>query len=262
MNHDVRLVEKVRENFRKKGRPMTQIFAHRGSSGTHPENTMVSYIEAERLGADGLELDAQMTKDGELVVLHDERVNRTTNGKGWVKNFTLKELKELSAGSWFKKKYHDAQIPTVKEVLDWARGNELLLNIELKTGVVKYPDLEQKVIDMVKEFGVKERIILSSFNHYSMQKAHMIDPTVETAILYMEGLFEPWKYARKLGASGLHCYWPAAAPELIDGAKRENIAIRPFTVNKETKLKAFLKAGCTGIFTDWPEKALKIREKL
>lgn len=241
---------------------MTEIFAHRGSSGTRPENTMESYIEAERLGADGLEFDAQMTKDDELVVLHDERVDRTTDGDGWVKEFTLKELKDLSAGVGFSDKYRDAQVPTLKEVLDWARGNNLRLNIELKTGRVKYPDLERKVIELVKEFDVEERVILSSFYHYSMKKVNLIDPDIETAILFMEGLFEPWRYARKLGVSGLHCYWPAAVPEMIEGAKREGIAIRPFTVNKEANMKALIKAGCTGIFTDWPEKALKIRDKL
>lgn len=241
---------------------MTKIFAHRGSSGTHPENTMVAYIEAERVGADGLEIDAQMTKDGELVVLHDERVDRTTNGNGWVKDFTLKELKKLDAGSSFSKKYHAEKIPTLKEVLGWAKGNHLEINIELKTGLIQYPDLEERVIEMAEDFGLKDRIILSSFNHYSIEKIRDIDPSVETAILYMEGLFEPWKYAKAIGASGLHCYWQAAVPEMIEGAKKAGIAIRPFTVNKKAQLQKLIEEDCTGIFTDFPERALRIREKV
>lgn len=238
---------------------MTEIFAHRGSSGTRPENTMAAYMEAARVGADGLELDAQLSKDGELVVLHDERVDRTTDGSGWVKDFTLQELKQLSAGSWFSGSFRDARIPTISEVLDWAQGNNLKLNIELKTGRVKYPDLEKKVIALVREYGVGDRVILSSFYHYSLKKVQWLDPDMETAILYMEGLFEPWRYARQLGASSLHCYWPAATSEIITGAMQAGIAVRPFTVNKEANMKSLINAGCSGIFTDWPEKALKIR---
>lgn len=223
---------------------------------------MESYIEAERLGADGLEFDAQMTKDGELVVLHDERVDRTTNGKGWVKDFTLQELKSLSAGCRFSSQYNSAKIPTVKEVLAWAQGNNLRLNIELKTGMIKYPDLERRVIELVQAYGVQDRVILSSFNHYSMIKAHQIEPAIQTAILFMEGLFAPWKYARKLGVSALHCYWPVAVPEMIEGSKREGIAIRPFTVNKKAKLTSLIQAGCSGIFTDFPEQALHLRGEI
>lgn len=237
---------------------MTQIFAHRGSSGTHPENTMAAFIEAERVGADGLEFDVQMTKDNELVVIHDERVDRTTNGHGWVKEFTLKELKKLNAGS---KKQSTEKIPTFKEVLGWSKGNQMALNIELKTGVVEYPQLEEKVIEMVSSFAVTDRVILSSFNHYSVEKAHKINPDIETAILFMEGLFEPWKYARSIGASGLHCFWRAASIEFIKGAKRAQMAIRPFTINRKALIQRFIRLDCAGIFTDFPERALQIRER-
>ncbi|HET7579666.1 MAG TPA: glycerophosphodiester phosphodiesterase [Bacillales bacterium] len=238
---------------------MTDIFAHRGSSGTYPENTMAAFIEAERVGADGLEFDVHMTKDEELVVIHDERVDRTTDGNGWVKSFTLKELKKLNAGST---KNHTEKIPTLKEVFGWAKANNLRLNIELKTGLIDYPELEERVVAVVKQFGLTKRVILSSFNHYSVEKIHKIDPGIETAILFMEGLFEPWKYARSIGARGLHCHRRVAVPEFIQTAIRENMAVRPFTVNKKTDLQKLMKAGCTGIFTDRPEMAVQVREQL
>ncbi|HEX7064674.1 MAG TPA: glycerophosphodiester phosphodiesterase [Bacillales bacterium] len=238
---------------------MTEIIAHRGSSGTHPENTMAAFIEAERVKADGLEFDVHMTKDERLVVIHDERVDRTTNGNGWVKAFTLKELKKLNAGT---AKYSSEKIPTLKEVFGWAAGNNLRLNIELKTGLIDYPKLEERVIDMIKQFGLENRVILSSFNHYSIEKIHKIDSRIETAILFMEGLFEPWKYARSIGASALHCHRRAAAPEMIQGAVRAKMAIRLFTVNKKADLQRFMNSGCTGIFTDWPERAVHARKTL
>lgn len=238
---------------------MTQIFAHRGSSGTHPENTMAAFIEAERVGADGLEFDVQMTKDNELVIIHDERVDRTTNGNGWVKEFKLAELKKLNAGA---KKNSTEKIPTLKEVLGWSKGNKMTLNIELKTGIVEYPDIEEKVIEMITDFGVTNRVILSSFNHYSVEKVHKIDPGLTTAILFMEGLFQPWQYAKSIGASGLHCYWRAASEEFIRGAQQAKIAVRPFTVNRKPLIQRFIRSKCTGIFTDFPERAHEIREKI
>lgn len=241
---------------------MTQIFAHRGSAGTHPENTMSAFIEAERVGSDGLEFDAQMTKDGEIVVIHDERVDRTTDGHGWVKDFTLKELKQLDAGSHVSKRFRSEKIPTLKELLDWVQGKGLRLNIELKTGLIPYPDLERRVIRMIQSYGLKDRVILSSFNHDSIKRIIAIDPAIETAILFMEGLFEPWKYAKSIGAAGLHCYRKAAVPEMIAGAKKAGVAIRPFTVNDRREIKSFIKAGCTGVFTDFPRKAIRIRDEV
>ncbi|HET7616856.1 MAG TPA: glycerophosphodiester phosphodiesterase [Bacillales bacterium] len=237
---------------------MTQIFAHRGSSGTEPENTMAAFEEAARVGAGGIEFDVQMTKDKELVVLHDERVDRTTDGKGWVNQYTLKELKTLNAGV---KKKRVERIPTLSEVLDWSRSNRMLLNIELKTEVIQYPNIEKRTIEAVRHFGLTDRVIVSSFNHYSVEKVHEIDPNVDTAILFMEGLFEPWKYAKSIGASGLHYYWKVASPEFIEGAKEAGMAVRPFTVNRKPLIRKFIMAGCTGLFTDFPERALQVRKK-
>lgn len=238
---------------------MTQIIAHRGSSGTHPENTMASFIEAERVQADGIEFDVQMTKDGELVIIHDERVDRTTDGQGWVKNFTLEEIKRLHIRS---KKMPSEKVPTLKEVLNWAAGNHLLLNIELKTGLVQYPQLEKRVIEMIQEADLSKRVILSSFNHFSVEKVHKLDANLETAILFMEGLFEPWKYAKSIGANNLHCHWRAASKEFIEGTVQANMPFRPFTLNRKSYIRKFLNLGCHGLFTDYPEKALIIKRKI
>lgn len=239
---------------------MTDIIAHRGSMGTHPENTMPAFEEAYRVGADGIELDVQMTKDGALVIIHDERVNRTSNGKGRVKDFTLEEIRRLDFGAAFSEAFAGTTIPTLEEVLDWYVGTPLKLHIELKNGIVRYAGLEEKVMDLVHQYGIEERVFLSSFNHYSLVDIHRDYPHMKTAILFMEGLYEPWHYARSIGASALHCNLPVAVPEFLQGAAQAGMPVRPFIVNKEKHIRRLIEAGVDGIFTDYPERALAIRD--
>ncbi|RXI97798.1 glycerophosphodiester phosphodiesterase [Anaerobacillus alkaliphilus] len=237
----------------------TLIFAHRGSAGTHPENTMDAFQAALDAGADGIELDVQLTKDFIPVVIHDETVERTTNGTGWVKDLTLAELQQLDAGSWFSPSFSTARIPTLQEVLQWVSGTQLILNIELKNGIVRYPDIEKKVLELVEQFNLMDRVIISSFNHYSLVEINQLNSEIETAILFMEGLYEPWNYAKGIGASGLHCFLAVAVPELIIGAAKAGTPVRPFTVNEDHHIQALISGGCSAIITDWPEKAFKIR---
>lgn len=241
---------------------MTEIIAHRGSMGTHPENTMPAFEEAYRVGADGIELDVQMTKDGHLVVIHDERVDRTSDGEGWVKDFTLEEMKALDFGSSFSETFAGVQIPTLEEVLRWIADTPLFLNIELKNGIVRYAGLEDRVVELVRKYRMEERVIISSFNHYSLVDLHRNHPDIETAILFMEGLYKPWDYARSIGASGLHCTLWVAVPELVQGAAREKMPIRPFIVNKDADIRRLIEANCDGIFTDYPERALEIQDEV
>lgn len=238
----------------------TKIFGHRGSAGTHPENTMISFKEAARVGADGIELDIQMTKDGVIVVIHDETVKRTTNGKykGWVKDYTLKQIKKMDVSYKFKDKYGICEIPTLEEVFDWAKSNQLLINVEFKTGLVSYKDIEEKTLKMIGDYGLENRIVLSSFNHYSLVKCRRISSTIDLAILYMEGLYEPWDYAKRLKTNGIHPYHQTINKEIVEESKLNGIAVRPFTINDEKKMKQFIDFGCSAIITDYPKKALAL----
>ncbi|MFT4415650.1 glycerophosphodiester phosphodiesterase [Fredinandcohnia humi] len=236
----------------------TKIFGHRGAAGSHPENTMISFKEAERVGADGIELDIQMTKDGVIVVIHDETVNRTTDGKGWIKDLTYKELKKLDASFKFKEQYGFCSIPTLEEVLQWASKNNLLVNVELKTGLVTYKGIEEKTIEMIHKYGLEDRVILSSFNHYSMVKCRQLSSSIEIALLFMEGLYEPWDYAKRVGANSIHPYHHVVQKEFIEESQRNGISVRPFTVNDEKKMKQLIDYKCAAIITDFPEKAVKL----
>ncbi len=241
---------------------MTQIFAHRGYSAKFPENTMKAFMEAEKAGAEGLELDIQMTRDGELVVIHDEKVDRTTDGKGFVKDFASQELRKLDAGYNSKEQARKEPIPFLEEVFEWMSGNAIFCNVELKTGMFFYPGIEEKLISMIRSWKLENRITISSFNHYTLVNMIQMDPGLETAPLLAEGLYMPWVYAKSIKAKGFHPHYRAARNEIIRESLAQGIAVRPYTVNKGAELERLLKAGCTAIITDDPVKALGIRAEI
>lgn len=238
---------------------MTLIFAHRGSSGTHPENTMLAFNEAARVGADGIELDVQLSKDGEVVIIHDEKLNRTTGTTGFVKNKTLKELQTLNAASTFKEKVSKERIPTLEELLIWMHTNHLFCNIELKNTLFLYPGLEEKVIRLVRAYEMEERIVISSFNHYSLVYCHQLAPEIETAPLYRDGLYMPWVYARAIGGSAIHPSIRSAPEFIIQSSMNAGIRVRPYTINNAVDMKRLYSLGCSAIITDFPEQARKVR---
>jgi len=237
-----------------------QIIAHRGASGYRPENTLAAFSLALEMGVDGLELDVQMTRDGHIIVCHDEQVDRTTNGSGWIKDMTLEEIKALDAGSWFNKAYQGEKIPTLREVLDLVKGLPLLMNIELKNGPIQYPGLEEKTIAQLKEFQMEKLAILSSFNHYSLLEVKKVDPQIKTGILYMAGLVDPWVYARYVGAQSIHPYLYSVVPSMVKGAIENHFTVYPFTVNEEIHMKHLFHMGVTGMITNYPDRARKLLE--
>lgn len=236
-------------------------FAHRGAAGYYPENTMLAFAKALELGATGIETDVQMTRDGELVLIHDETLQRTAGTPEWVKDLTLAEIKQREAGSWFREEFAGERIPTLEELLDLVRNTDTIVNLELKTGVVLYPGIEQKVLDTVRRFGLSERIIISSFNHYSLVECKKLAPDIRTGILYMEGLYEPWDYAKRVGADALHAYQYALTSELVAEAKANGVVYHPFTVNDTKLMQALIAAGVAGIITDYPDRLAELLVK-
>ncbi len=242
---------------------MTLIIAHRGSAGTHPENTMDAFIAAKKFGADGIELDVHLTLDDQIVVIHDETIDRTTNGTGNVKDFTLEELKKLKANYHYKHFFKKAsKIPSLREVFEWLDKNKLICNIELKNNSIPYEGMEKKVIDLIKEFKLEDRIIISSFNHKSLKNVKQLAENIETAPLYKNLIYKPWEYAESIQASGIHPKFTVMTPALISDTLKNNMAVRPYTVNKEREMKKLMELNCTAIITDFPEKAFKVRDTL
>lgn len=242
---------------------MTEIinFAHRGASGVCPENTMASFRKALELGATGIETDVQMSKDGRLVLIHDETLKRTAGAEGLVKDYTFVELRKLDAGSWFGAEYSGERIPVLEELLELTRDKGTMVNIELKNGIILYPELEEKVIACVRSFGMTERVIISSFNHYSLVKCKAIAPEIRTGILYMEGLYRAWDYARTASADALHAFKAAVIPEWVEEARKIGVVYHPFTVNDPAEMKRLVQAQVAGIITDYPDVLKKVLQE-
>ncbi len=237
---------------------MTQIFAHRGYSAKYPENSMLAFQKALEAGADGIEFDVHLSKDGELVIIHDETINRTTNNRGRVHDFTVAELKTMHRKrSPFQR--NKEPIPTLRELLDWHKGKDLLLNIELKTDQYWYSEIEEKVLTLIHQYRLIDRVIISSFNHDSIAKVYELDSDVEIAPLFNERLYEPWKYARLLGATGIHPRHNLVTSDLIESAQSDGIAVRPYTVNRKHLLQFLYQHDCAAVITNEVELALQLR---
>ena len=241
---------------------MTKIFAHRGASAYAPENTVEAFALAMEQGADGIELDVQMTKDGQVVVIHDETIDRVSDGTGAVRDYTLEELKKFHFSNHMEN-YENAVIPTLKEVLDLIKSSNMLLNIELKTGIYWYPNLEEKTMELVKEAGMEDRVIYSSFNHYSIKKILEMNPHAECAFLYSDVILNVDKYAKNAGVCGLH---PAVdhlkMAEFLKEYQESGLKVRVWTVNKKEDMEKFIKADLEAVITNYPDKALEIRNAL
>ncbi|WP_424236689.1 glycerophosphodiester phosphodiesterase [Bhargavaea ginsengi] len=235
-----------------------EIFAHRGASGIRPENTLAAFREAAELPIDGVEFDVHLSSDGVPVVIHDESVDRTTDGSGYVKDMTLDELKQLSAGCRFADEYSDERIPTLREVLELFRGKPQRLNIELKSDVFPYPGLRENVIALVREFGIADRVILSSFDHVTLEAAKREAPDIETGMLFVEILADARSAAAGIGADALHPALPFALREPGRMAAAEGSVLRVFTVNDPEHALMLREAGAQAIFTDYPHRMLNL----
>ncbi|SET18108.1 glycerophosphodiester phosphodiesterase [Anaerobranca gottschalkii] len=237
---------------------MTKIIAHRGASAIAPENTMPAFKKAIEMGCKGIETDVHMTKDGVLVLCHDEQVDRTTNGKGYIKDYTLKELKKLDAGVKFSEEFAGVKIPTLEELLIYLFDKDIYLNIEIKLGGFYYPDIEAKVLELLYKYNYVEKSIISSFNHYSLVEVRKLDSDIKTAILYMEGLYKPWEYAKTVGATALHPYIEGVTEEIIKEAKLNKMPVTVFTVDEREEISKFINYGVNGIITNHPDIGLAL----
>lgn len=239
------------------------ILAHRGASQDAPENTLAAFRLALEQGADGWELDVHRSRDGHLVVCHDERVDRTTDGSGAIGTMSLAELKRLDAGSWFDRRFAGERIPTLDEVWTLAEeaGGISLLNVELKLGFAAYPGIEEQLAEWIETRGLTDRVIVSSFNHFSLLRLREIAPTIRTGILYMAAWVEPWVGALRVGARSLHPYHPTLVPPLVEAAQAQGLEVYPFTVDEPARMRELLAMGVNGLITNRPGAARAVVEE-
>jgi glycerophosphoryl diester phosphodiesterase len=235
------------------------IFAHRGASGYAPENTMAAFKKGIEMGAKGIELDVHLTKDGQIVVCHDENIKRTSNGEGLIMDMTLEELKKFDFGVRFSSEFEGEKIPTLEEVLELIEDWDGILNIEIKAAPRQYlAGLEKEVVELVKKYSMVDKIIISSFNHYSLAEVKKIAPEFKTGILYSELIYEPWEYVKNVGACAIHPGLISLTEEVIKGCIKNGVMVNVWTVNQSEHMKMLIEAGVDGIITNYPDTAVKL----
>ena len=234
------------------------VWAHRGASGYAPENTLAAFQKAVDLDADGVELDIQLTKDDQIVVIHDETIDRTSDGKGWVKDYTLEELRAFNYNRT-KPEYKHADIPTMREVFELLKPTGLFINIEIKTGVVFYEKIEEKILALTKEMGMEDRVCYSSFNHYTVTRIHELKPDAEVGFLYADGPIDMPSYGVKHGVNALH---PALYNLQYDGfvkeCKEKGLKLNVWTVNERPYMEMCCQYGVDAIITNYPDIAKEV----
>lgn len=232
---------------------MTGIIAHRGYSKLYPENTMIAFKEAAKFDIAGIELDVQLSKDGEVVICHDETIDRTSNGSGFIKDMTLEELKAFYFHGKFEGEHpenEDLQISTLTEFFEWFKDFDFLVNIELKTNIFRYEGLVEKVIESIKNFDLKDRVILSSFQHHTMKKAKEVDSTIQTGLLVMSGILKPGTYVSSNGHNYYHPFFMSLENTDFEDLKAQQVGINTYTVNEADHMEKLIQAGVTNIITD------------
>lgn len=237
--------------LRQPGAPVGRV-GHRGAKGHAPENTLASFKRGYEMGANAVETDVHISKDGELILIHDHTVDRTTNGHGFVKDLTLAELKQLDAGSWFDPQFAGECVPTLRELLAWA-VDRVPVAIEIKNGPIYYPGIAGKTIELLREFGMLRQAILISFDHLVLREAKLIEPEVVTGILYVGGLVDAVAAARLAGAASINPHWSYVTPALVQEAHAAGLAISPWNPNDLPTLRLLDRMGVDSIGCDYPD---------
>lgn len=236
---------------------------HRGAREAAPENTISSFLAAEMMGAHGIELDVMFSKDDELIVIHDYDLDATTNGKGPVKGYTLAEIKNMDAGSWFDEAFTGERIPTLQEVIE-VLDPETLINIELKTETPATDGLENAVVDVIREYNLYSRVIVSSFNPIALMRVKWADKDIPVGLLYAPDLprylSEGW-FISLLRPEALHPEMSMVDEKYMEWARKKGYRVNVWTVNEAADLKRMLDLEVDGIITDRPDLLQQLLEE-
>ncbi len=237
---------------------MSKIFAHRGFSGKYPENTMLAFKKAVEIGVDGIELDIHLTKDNVLVIIHDEDIKRTCDGEGLVRDFTYDELKKFDASAGYRGVYGFNGIPTLKEYFELVKDTPVITNIELKTGIFEYPTIEKRVIDMISQYGLEDKIILSSFNHYTILRCQEIAPDIKRGFLSESWLINYGAYTKANGAQCCHPIHFFLTEDTVEEMHDAGCEINTWTVNEYDDIKRLAALGVDSLIGNFPDRMIEI----
>lgn len=233
---------------------VTAIWAHRGACAYAPENTLPAFELSIEMKADGVDLDVQRTADGQLVVIHDETINRTSNGVGRVVDLTFDEIRRCDFTNGFVGR-RNVKIPTLQEVLELFRPTGLTVNIELKNDVELYPRMEFDVLQAVTEMGMVDQVNFTSFNHYSLAGLRGKVAPEQLGLVLGSSLFEPWSYAKWFGAGAINPRFTVLQqPDLVWLSHEAGIKVHTWTVNKDEDAQRLAELGVDAIITNFPDR--------
>ena len=237
------------------------ILAHRGASGYAPENTMEAFKMAAKMGADGIELDVHLTADGQVVVCHDEKLDRTSNGQGIIPSYTLEELKAFDFGfHFYNGERKGIKIPTLDEVYELVAPLGMIVNVEIKSAD---PAIIPACYAIAKKYGMEEKVIYSSFNHFQIAKMKEYDKNAFIAPLYGFNMLNPWNYCVDIGAQATHPKYNQIS--LVENYVKEchdrNVRVHVWTANTAEDIRFLLDAGVDAIITNYPDIAISARDE-
>ncbi|MBW6474057.1 MAG: glycerophosphodiester phosphodiesterase [Anaerolineaceae bacterium] len=240
---------------------MIKNIAHRGFSGQYPENTLLAFQKALEAGVDGIEFDVHLTSDGVPVIHHDENLARTTDGRGLIGDYTFDELRQLNSAIKFDGQFEVQRIPSLREYLEMVKGTKVISNIELKTGIIHYPEIEKRVLAIMDEFNCRENVIVSSFNHYSIKIFKKLAPDVQIGVLEESWLIDPGGYAKSLAAEWYHPEFHALTDETLQNLRSHQIKINTWTINEETDMRKTVAMKLDGVITNHPDIFARILQE-
>ena len=236
---------------------MSKIFAHRGFSGKYPENTMLAFQKAVEIGVDGIELDVHLTKDNELVIIHDEDIKRTCDGEGLVKDMTLEELKKYDASATFRGVYGFCGIPTLREYFELVKDTRIITNIELKTGVYEYPTIERRTVELIREFGLEDRIIFSSFNHFTVKRCEEIAPEIKRGFLTGDWIYDFGQYTAQRNVQCCHPWHITLNEDAVKEMHAAGREINTWTVNEYEDIEKLAAMGVDSLIGNFPDRMIE-----
>ena len=232
--------------------------AHRGFSGYYPENTRVAFEAAvEKTNCDGFESDVHFSKDGKLVIIHDPVLDRTSNGTGYVKDYTYEELCQFDLGSWKGAEFAGQTMMTWAELLDFCKQTHKVCNLELKNYEVFYSGLEEAVIREIERFQMQDQVFLSSFNHISMESCKRMNPEIKTGLLYDKPIHNPEYYFSQTISDAIHPRWCLLQYQrhLTDAYHTMGKEVNTWTVNTEEDVRDMIAQGVDCIISNYPDMA-------
>lgn len=247
-----------------------KIISHRGANRVAPQNTLPAFEESLKIGVDGFETDIHLTRDGVPVICHNYKIDKTSDGNGKITDMTYDEFKSYDFGGYFSPEYKGTTAPSLDEFLKLCKTAELeIINIEIKPSLNNDMSIVPKTIQMVKDYGLFDKLLISSFSSKMLLVAKKIDKNCKTAYLYSPDKREArsiWRrasdFARELGADAIHPNKLYVTKDYVKRAHDIGVAVNVWTVNKPKEMEKLIKMGVDGLITDFPDVAKKVIEAI